>query len=194
MNVVAYLPADPQAAEPAHMGERTFRDPALGAQAGAVPRATAGDQRLHTEAPDQTAVLVVVVAAVGKHDASSPSACAQAAEAAVAVLAEGSGGVPCRVGKPGFGCLVTHEAGGEELRRSRRRDRPWLRPPSGVRKRIATTPSPHHPCSPLPDGHSRPLWIQRLTHTEHVHTTIRSVLNHYERRPGLAAQGPSATR
>ncbi|MFI1201654.1 hypothetical protein ACH4VR_19745 [Streptomyces sp. NPDC020883] len=43
---------------------------------------------------------------------------------------------------------------------------------------------------PLPDGYSGPLWVQRLTHIEHVHTTIRSVLNHYDSKAGLAAQAP----
>jgi hypothetical protein len=36
VDVVAYLPAGPQAAEPVQMGERAFRDPALGAESGAV--------------------------------------------------------------------------------------------------------------------------------------------------------------
>ncbi|AJC58563.1 hypothetical protein [Streptomyces sp. 769] len=43
---------------------------------------------------------------------------------------------------------------------------------------------------PLPDGYSGPLWIQRLIHAEHVHATIRSVLNHYGSKAGLAAQAP----
>lgn len=66
MDVVAYLPADPQATEPVQMGERALGDPALGAQAGAVPGAAADDQRLHAEVPDQATVLVVVVAAVAQ--------------------------------------------------------------------------------------------------------------------------------
>jgi hypothetical protein len=36
VDVVAYLPADPQAAEPVQVGERAFHDPALGAESGAV--------------------------------------------------------------------------------------------------------------------------------------------------------------
>ena len=67
MDVVAYLPADPQAAEPVQVGERAFHDPALGAESGAVFGAPAGDDRLHAEIPDQAAVLVVVVVAVAQH-------------------------------------------------------------------------------------------------------------------------------
>lgn len=66
VDVVAYLPADPQAAEPVQVGERALHDPALGAQAGAMLGAASCDQRLHAEVPDETAVLVVVVAAVGQ--------------------------------------------------------------------------------------------------------------------------------
>jgi hypothetical protein len=65
--VVAYLPADPQAAEPVQVGERTLHDPAVGAESGSVPGAPAGDKRLYAEVPDEAAVLVVVVAAVARH-------------------------------------------------------------------------------------------------------------------------------
>lgn len=44
------------------MGERALHEPALGAQAGAALGAAVGDQRFHAEAPDETVVLVVVVA------------------------------------------------------------------------------------------------------------------------------------
>lgn len=67
MDVVADLPADPQAAEPVQVGECSLHDPALRAQARAVLGAPAGDQRLHAEIPDEAAVLVVVVAAVAQH-------------------------------------------------------------------------------------------------------------------------------
>ena len=79
MDVVAYLPADPQATEPVQVGKRALHTPALGARAGTVLGATAGDQRLHPEDPDQSAVFVVVVAAVGQHHvraASGPAALA----------------------------------------------------------------------------------------------------------------------
>lgn len=46
------------------VGERALYNPALLAQAGAVLGAAAGDQWLHAEVPDETAVLVVVVAAI----------------------------------------------------------------------------------------------------------------------------------
>lgn len=68
MDVVADLPADPQAAKPVEVGESALHDPALGAQPGAVLGATSGDHRLHAESPDEAAVFVVVVAAVTEHD------------------------------------------------------------------------------------------------------------------------------
>ena len=68
MDVIADLPADAQAAEPVQMGEGAFHNPALSAEPGAVLGASAGDERLHTEAPDQATVLVMVVAAVTEHD------------------------------------------------------------------------------------------------------------------------------
>lgn len=67
MDVVADLPADPQTAEPVQVGERALHNPALPAEAGPMLAATAGYQRLHAEVPDETAVLVVVVAAVTQH-------------------------------------------------------------------------------------------------------------------------------
>ena len=67
MDVIAYLPTDAQATEPVQVGESSLDDPALGAKTGAVLGTAAGDLRLHAEVPDQAAVLVVVVAAVGQH-------------------------------------------------------------------------------------------------------------------------------
>jgi len=71
MDVVADLPADPQAAEPVQVGERALDNPASVAEPGAVFGAAASDQRFHTEYADQAAVLVVVVAAVTEHDVGS---------------------------------------------------------------------------------------------------------------------------
>lgn len=67
VHVIADLPADAQASEPVRVGEGAFHDPVLSAESGAVLGASAGDERLHAEVPDQAAVLVVVVAAVAEH-------------------------------------------------------------------------------------------------------------------------------
>ncbi|RAJ69465.1 hypothetical protein K377_08041 [Streptomyces sp. PsTaAH-137] len=70
MDVVAYLPADPQPAEPVQVGKRALDDPASGSQSRAVFCSPARDQRLDSEIPDQATVfaVVVVVAAVGEDD------------------------------------------------------------------------------------------------------------------------------
>lgn len=65
MDVIAYLPADPQVALPVQVRECALYDPALGAQSGAVLHAAAGDQWLHTEVPDQAVMAVVAEAGVG---------------------------------------------------------------------------------------------------------------------------------
>lgn len=49
------------------VGKRALHASAVGAQAGAVLDTPAGDQRLHTETPAQSAVLVVVVATIAHH-------------------------------------------------------------------------------------------------------------------------------
>ncbi|GGW96174.1 hypothetical protein GCM10010297_17560 [Streptomyces malachitofuscus] len=55
-------------------------DPALGAQAGAVLDAAAGDEWFHAEVPDEAAVLVVVVSAVRQdHVRAAPGPAALAA-------------------------------------------------------------------------------------------------------------------
>ncbi len=79
MDVVADLPADPQAAEPVQVGEGALDNPALGSEPGAVFRAASRDQRLHAERADEAAVLVVVVAAVTEYDVgTAPGAAALA--------------------------------------------------------------------------------------------------------------------
>lgn len=49
------------------MREAALDDPALAAQSGAVLSAAAGDHRFDRALPEQAAVLVVVIAAVGEH-------------------------------------------------------------------------------------------------------------------------------
>ena len=61
---VAFV-ADPEAAEVVQVREAAFDAPALSAQAGAVLDAAPCDDRLDAALPEQPAVLVVVIAAVG---------------------------------------------------------------------------------------------------------------------------------
>ena len=58
VDVVASLPTDPQSSEAVQPGDR--------AQAGAVFHASFGDDRADAAVPEQAAVLVVVVGAVGE--------------------------------------------------------------------------------------------------------------------------------
>jgi hypothetical protein len=67
VDVVAAVGTDEEAAAVVEPGEGAFDDPAVAAQAGAMLGLTAGDDRLHTSLPDEAAVFVVVVAAVGDH-------------------------------------------------------------------------------------------------------------------------------
>jgi hypothetical protein len=65
VDAVADLPADAQAAEPVQQRDRSFHDPAVHAQAGAVPGAAPGDVRGDLEPADLVPVDLVVIAAVG---------------------------------------------------------------------------------------------------------------------------------
>jgi hypothetical protein len=65
VDVVAAVGADEEAAAVVEPGEGSFDDPAVAAEAGAVVGLAAGDDRLDASLPDEAAVLVVVVAAVG---------------------------------------------------------------------------------------------------------------------------------
>ncbi len=65
MNVGSSFGAEAQAAEVFEPGEGAFHGPAGGAEAGAVFGAAAGDDRGDAAGAGQTAVLIVVVAAVG---------------------------------------------------------------------------------------------------------------------------------
>ncbi|MGW9023926.1 hypothetical protein ACWGQ5_06725 [Streptomyces sp. NPDC055722] len=49
------------------VGERALHESALGVESGTVLGAAPGYQRFHAEVPNQLAVLVVVVSAVGRH-------------------------------------------------------------------------------------------------------------------------------
>lgn len=53
------------AAEVVQVREAAFDDPALAAEPGALRGAAAGDERLDAAPPEQSAVLVVAIAAVG---------------------------------------------------------------------------------------------------------------------------------
>jgi hypothetical protein len=66
VDVVAAVGADEEPATVVEPGEGAFDDPALMAKAGAMVGLAAGDQGFDPALPDQAAVFVVVVAAVGK--------------------------------------------------------------------------------------------------------------------------------
>ena len=65
MDVVAAVGADEEPTAVVQPGEGALDDPAVTAEPGAVFGLAAGDHRLHAALPDEPAVLVVVVAAVG---------------------------------------------------------------------------------------------------------------------------------
>ena len=65
MGLVAAVGADEQSPPVVEPGEGAFDDPAFAAEAGAVLGLTPRDHRFDSSLPDEAAVLVVVVAAVG---------------------------------------------------------------------------------------------------------------------------------
>ena len=65
MDVAAAFVADRESFEGVQPGESAFDDPAVAAEAGAVLGLAPGDAVADTTLAEQTAVLVVVVAAVG---------------------------------------------------------------------------------------------------------------------------------
>ena len=79
MDVVAAVGADEQSAAVVEPGEGAFDDPAVAAESGAVLGLAAGDHGLDAALPDEAAVLVVVVAAVGEQRPGSSSWPADAA-------------------------------------------------------------------------------------------------------------------
>lgn len=68
MDLGVALVADPEAAEVVQVREAALDDPALAAQAGAVLDSAAGDDGLDAPRPEQPAVLVVVIAAIGQDE------------------------------------------------------------------------------------------------------------------------------
>jgi hypothetical protein len=70
VDVVADFPADAQAAEPVQERDRPLDHPPVNAQASAVWGAAPGDDGLDTGAPDQAAVLVVVIESPDSHAAT----------------------------------------------------------------------------------------------------------------------------
>ena len=66
MGLVAAVGTNEESAAVVQPGEGAFDDPAVAAEAGAVAGAAARDHWLDAALPDEPAVLVVVVAAVGE--------------------------------------------------------------------------------------------------------------------------------
>ena len=66
MDFVVSVGADEQAAAVVEPGEGAFDDPAVAAEMGAVLGLAACDHRFDAALPDEPAVFVVVVAAIGK--------------------------------------------------------------------------------------------------------------------------------
>jgi len=79
VDVVAAVGADQQSAAVVEPSEGALDDPALSAKTRAVLGLAAGDDRLDSSLPDEAAVLVVVVAAVGDQHLRPPSRPADAA-------------------------------------------------------------------------------------------------------------------
>jgi hypothetical protein len=67
VDLVESVGAEEQSAAVVEPGEGAFDDPALASEPGAVVCLAAGDDRFDTAAPDEAAVLVVVVAAIGEY-------------------------------------------------------------------------------------------------------------------------------
>ena len=79
MNVVAAVGADEEATAVVEPGEGALDDPAVTAEPRAVLGPAASDDRLHTALPDEAAVSVVVIAAIGDQHPRSASWPANAA-------------------------------------------------------------------------------------------------------------------
>jgi hypothetical protein len=79
VDVVAAVGADEEAAAVVEPGEGALDDPAVAAEPGAVLGLAASDHGLDAALPDEPAVLVVVVAAVGDQGCRPASGAAEAA-------------------------------------------------------------------------------------------------------------------
>jgi hypothetical protein len=73
VDLVAAVGADQEPAAVVEPGEGALDDPAVAAEPGAVRCLAAGDDRFDAALPDEAAVLVVVVAAVGDQRARPPA-------------------------------------------------------------------------------------------------------------------------
>lgn len=73
VDVVASFPPDAETSEAVESGDRALDDPAVNTEARAVRYSAAGDDRFNALRPDQTAVLVVVVATVAEEDVWPPT-------------------------------------------------------------------------------------------------------------------------
>ncbi len=67
MDLIESVGAEEQPTAVVEPGEGAFDDPAIVSESGAVLGLAARDDRLDAATPDQPAVLVVVVTAVGEH-------------------------------------------------------------------------------------------------------------------------------
>ena len=79
MDVVAAVGADEQSASAVEPGEGALNDPAVAAEAGAVVGLASSDDGFDPSLPDEAAVLVVVIAAVGNQRLGASSRSADAA-------------------------------------------------------------------------------------------------------------------
>lgn len=67
------VPTDAEAAEAVQPGDGSLDDPSANAEAGSMRDTTAGDHRFDALRPDQSSVLVLVVASIPEEDVGAPS-------------------------------------------------------------------------------------------------------------------------
>ena len=73
MGLVAAVGAEEESAAVVEPGEGAFDDPAIAAEPGSVFGLAAGDDRFDAALPDEAAVLVMVVAAIGEQRMRPPT-------------------------------------------------------------------------------------------------------------------------